>query len=74
MSIHLNPSIEVFNSTENAAIHITVGEFPEMLEVKSKDDYYGKLDFSMDLEMAEAFAEALKRHCQLQREFIGKGV
>lgn len=70
MTTYTNYNISIYNhSNDKTSINISEdGDGCEMVVVKADTDFYGKIDFSMDLEVAEKFARGILKQIEFIKE------
>lgn len=69
MTIYKSVALTIYdNENEQTVLISDDPDGLDMVHVKQKDDYYGKLNFTMDVDMAEAVANAILEQVKHIRE------
>ena len=63
--------VNLYDATENTTIRITEdGDGTGMVVCKADTDYFGNLDFTMNVDCAEAFANGILKQVQFIKESL----
>lgn len=69
MTAYVNHRTSVYDSMSDTEILLYEDwDRSKMISVRTSDNYHGKIDFSMTIEVAEAFAKAMLKQCELIRD------